>query len=320
MSKAAASNASPLLVPTRRPSVREVSYAVDGHTLSADGTRLHYYTIGERKPALVCCDGLGCDGYVWKYIAQELSPQHEVLRWHYRGHGTSDKPADRSRMRIQDLVEDLLAVLDANRIDKAVLLGHSLGVQVILEAHRRHPDRVEALIPICGSYGKPIDTFRDGPVMKAVFPVVSKLVNRFPETATKLWKILDSELSFQVALRTEVNGDLVKREDFRPYLTHIANVDPQLFVTLLEDAGKHDALPHLDDIDVPTLIIAGERDNFTPAWLSQVMHSRVRESELCVVPGGTHTAPIEVPELVTLRIQRFLQDRVLINQAPAATG
>ncbi len=49
--------------PVSRPTA---SFAAQGSVSSRDGTRIHHYTVGEGAPALVCCDGLGCDGYVWK--------------------------------------------------------------------------------------------------------------------------------------------------------------------------------------------------------------------------------------------------------------
>lgn len=284
--------------------------ALHGWVDSSDGTRLHYYVAGHGEPAIVCADGLGCDGYVWRYIARDFWPNHKIVRFHYRGHGQSAAPADRSRMRVEDLTEDLLAVIDKLGVQKAVLLGHSLGVQVILEFYRRHPDRVQALVPVCGSYGRPIDTFHNSAVLRRVFPAVKALTGRFPQEAQKLWSVIDTELSYQIAIRTEVNGELVRREDFRPYLKHLAAMDVQLFLRLLEDAGDHDSLDLLPSIEVPTLIIAGERDTFTPTWLSAVMHARIPGSELCVVPTGTHTAPIELPELVNLRLRRFLEERV----------
>jgi pimeloyl-ACP methyl ester carboxylesterase len=287
-----------------------VAFATEGYTTAKDGTRLHYSTVGQGAPALVCCDGIGCDGYAWKYIAQDFAARNRVVRWHYRGHGLSGNPSP-ERMRISDLVEDLVRVLDAQEIERAVLLGHSLGVQVILEAHRRHPDRVLALVPVCGSFGRPLDTFRDSNVLRRLLPAISRLVHRFPRAADALWRQFDSEFAYQVSLVTEANRALVRHSDFRSYFTHFAKMDPRLFVRLLDDASRHDALPHLTKIDVPMLIVAGEKDGFTPQWLSEIMHKRVRDSELCVVPSGTHTAPIEMPELITLRLQRFLDDRVL---------
>lgn len=305
--------------PSRPLAPASVPEAVSRFIESRDGTRLHVYTVGEGGPAMVFCDGLGCDGYVWKYLVEDLAPRHRLVRFHYRGHGRSDPPADRSKMRVSDLCDDLLSVLDAEGLEKAVLFGHSLGVQVILEFHRRHPERVLAMVPVCGSYGRPLDTFHDAKVAKYVFPVLRRIFRRFPSAAQKAWSIADTELAYQVALRTEVNGELVRREDFRPYLSHLGNMDVQLFMTLLADAAEHDALLHLQDIDVPTLIVAGTRDGFTPYWLSAVMHARIPNSELLTVPLGTHTAPIEDPELVCLRVRRFLDERVLpLEQEQAA--
>lgn len=282
----------------------------EGFATSRDGTRIHWYTQGTGEPTIVCCDGLGCDGYAWKYVARDFATDHRVIRWHYRGHGTSETPADPSAMRIEDLCDDLLAVLDAHEAQDVVLLGHSLGVQVILEFWRRHPERVKALVPMCGSYGRPADTFHDTPALKYALPFLKRVVNRHPKAAQFAWKVLDTDLSFHVAAKVEINGDLVKKEDFRPYLTHLSQMDVRLFLTLLDYASEHDALPFLPQIDVPTLIIAGENDQFTPAWLSNVMHARIPESELCTVPLGTHTAPIEMPELVNLRLRRFIEQRV----------
>src|SRR3954468_16806480 len=134
--------------PSATPAAKN-PYATNGYATSKDGTRLSYSSVGAGPVALVCCDGVGCDGYVWKYIADDLSAHFRVVRWHYRGHGLSDTPSDFSRYRLEHLCEDLEAVLNANGLDKAVLLGHSLGAQVVLEFHRRHPERVVALVPVC---------------------------------------------------------------------------------------------------------------------------------------------------------------------------
>lgn len=287
------------------------SFATNGYVDSADGTKIHYYTVGDGGPAIVCCDGLGCDGYVWKYVAEDLAPDFQVVRWHYRGHGQSGPPAHSSHMRIEDLCEDLEAVLKANGIEKAVLLGHSLGVQVILEFQKRHPERVIALVPVCGSYGRVTETFRDSTLPHLAFPWIMRFVRAFPSVTQRAWSVLDTELAYQIALRSDVNGDLVKREDFRPYLAHLGAMDVRTFFTLAESASINDNLLHLPEIDIPTLIVAGERDGFTPFWLSAVMHARIPDSELLAIPTGTHTAPIEMPELMTLRLRRFLEDRVL---------
>jgi pimeloyl-ACP methyl ester carboxylesterase len=286
-------------------------YASESYTPSSDGTRIHHYAVGEGTPAMVCCDGLGCDGYVWRYVVERFAPRHRVVRFHYRAHGTSATPADPARMRVSDLCDDLEAVMAAEGLDDAVLLGHSLGVPVMLEFQRRHPEKVRGLVALCGTYGRVTDTVRDHPLSRKVFGLLDAFVKRVPKAAQFAWQVLDTELAYQIAVHGDVNGRLVRREDFRPYLTHLARMDLRHFFTLVMDAGRHDLLGHLDTIRVPTLIFAGERDTYTPPWLSDVMHARIPGSELTTVPGGTHTAPIEMPELVTTRIARWLDEHGL---------
>src|SRR5471030_2815617 len=125
----------------------------EGFATGADGTRIHYSVVGKGEPALVLCDGIGCDGFVWKYIAREFASSHRIVRWHYRGHGKSAIPEDRSRTDFDDICDDLSAVIKAAGVTRPVLMGHSMGVQVALEFHRRHPEQVRALALICGSHG-----------------------------------------------------------------------------------------------------------------------------------------------------------------------
>src|SRR5437879_439108 len=97
---------------------------------------MHWSVVGDGAPALVCCDGIGCDGFAWKYIARDFATRNRIVRWHYRGHGRSGIPKDASRVGFDDISSDLDAVLQATGTAQAVLLGHSMGVQVALEHHR----------------------------------------------------------------------------------------------------------------------------------------------------------------------------------------
>jgi pimeloyl-ACP methyl ester carboxylesterase len=282
-----------------------------------DGASLYFQVQGEGLPGMLLCDGLGCDGFAWKYLAPYLVQQHRVVRWHYRGHGRSTCPADRTRIGMFYTCDDLRRVMDAAGLERAVLFGHSMGVQVALEFHRRFSHRVQGLVLLCGSYGTPLDTFHDSPLLKRVFPWLRQLVERFPTRTARLTRaLLSTELAMQVALSVELNRDLIQRADLEPYFEHLARMDPVVFVRTLDSLASHSAWDHLPHVDVPTLVIGGERDKFTPAWLSRKMAAQIPGAELMMVPQGSHTAPLESPQLVELRVERFLRERLRLPVPP----
>ncbi|HYO67799.1 MAG TPA: alpha/beta hydrolase, partial [Archangium sp.] len=150
-----------------------------------------------------------------------------------------------------------------------------------------------------------------------LFPFIRHTVESFPQPAARLTRaLLSTELAVQVALSVELNRSLLARNDLVPYFTHLANMDPVVFVRTLESAAHHSAWDHLPHVDVPTLIVAGERDKFTPAWLSRRMAAHIPDAEFMMVPQGTHAAPLEHRDLVELRVERFLREH-LTGSPPA---
>lgn len=282
---------------------------------SFDGTDLYTSTLGSGT-CLVLCDGLGCDGFVWRHLKRAFEDRCRIVHWNYRGHGLSAQPADPQALTVHDLCGDMKAVLDGLGVEKAVLLGHSMGVQVILEFALQNPDRVLGLVPICGSYGRPLTSFHGNDRAHRIYPYLNELVQRFTYRVQPVWqRLLLSELAYQVATRLEVNGKLVRRVDFEPYFQHMASMRPDTFMTLLGNLNQHTVEDRLPELQTPTLIVAGEQDTFTPAWLSRRMQQLIAGSELLVMPGGTHTAPIEIPELLHLRLARFLDTHFVERQA-----
>ena len=284
-----------------------------GYAVASDGSPLFYESWGERgeRSPVLLCDGIGCDGYVWRYLRQDLADRF-ALHPHYRGHGRTAAPRDAARVTIEDLADDIACVLDDAQVDRAVLIGHSMGVQVALETYRRHADRVAGLVLVCGASSHPLRTFQGSATLDKLLPTIEKWVQRVPRgVLNRLTRtFLPTRLSFEVATRLEIRRELIEPSDFMPYLEGMARIDTRLFVAMLSSAGQHSADDLLPDIKVPVLVVAGERDGFTPAERSRAMAAAIPGAELLEIPNASHTAPIERPHLVDSTIRDFVARRI----------
>lgn len=276
-----------------------------------DGLSLFYEVRGDGGVPAILCDGLGCDGFVWKYLWPVLTAKRRVMHWHYRGHGASGVPAEPGRIGMDFTCDDLVRLMDHLSIESGVLFGHSMGTQVALEFHRRYPKRVKGLVLLCGCYGTPLDTWHDHTLMRVVFPRIAKLVERYPDAARAIaGAVMGTDFALSVAINGELNPELIARSDFAPYMRHLQRMDPLMFVRTLDSLKDHSALDHLPHVDVPTLVVGGEIDKFTPVWLAQRTAELIPKAEYLFVPRGSHTAPLERPGMVNHAIDRFLRERV----------
>ncbi len=288
-----------------------IRYDETGFALGPDGTRLFWGRAGVATggPTIVLCDGIGCDGFAWRYLHPDLAKDHDVVHWHYRGHGRSGPPRDRTRLVVPALAEDLRAVLDATGVDRAVLFGHSMGTQVILEALRSFPERVRALVLVCGSYGKVTQTFHGSDMLHNVLPALVEAVKRNHGLARAIWGRVPAKLAYRIAgLSKEIDALAIREEDFHWYWEHVGLMDPDVFLPLLQAAGEHSAEDMLADVRVPTLVVAAERDMFIPCQLSERLAQLVTNAQLHVIRGGTHAAPIEQPTLILEHVRAFLSE------------
>ena len=280
-----------------------------------DGTRLFVRTMPARDEAtklgvsVVFCDGILCDGFIWKYLWPGLAEVSDVTHWHYRGHGRSAQPVDKTRIDIGAHATDLKSVRDAFVGEKpCVIIGHSMGTQVALESWRRYPQNVKGIVLVCGSYGKVTQSFRGVPILDMILPKLMDIVDKQPEIVRAIWSRIPPEMALKAALLArDVDPGHVRREDMLPYLKHMTHVDFPMFLRMLRAAGDHSAEEWLGEVDVPVLIVAGEKDTFTPASLSEAMAERIPNAELLMVTGGSHVAPIEQPDLVGARIRAFVE-------------
>jgi pimeloyl-ACP methyl ester carboxylesterase len=291
---------------------------VGGETFvtSVDGTRLYVRSrpgpsSRPSKVTAVLCDGIACDGFIWKYLWADLAEVMPVVHWHYRGHGRSGVPQDPARIGVEALAEDLAEVRRALGLGPVVLFGHSMGCQVALEELRGHGVEVRGLVLICGSSGRITHTFKGTQVMAQYLPGLIAKVESFPGLFRALWGHVPAELAAKAArLLGEVDGKTIQIEDLIPYMKHMVDIDLGMFLRMLRLAGEHSAADLLPSIQVPALVVAGGNDSFTPPVHAQSMAEALPRSELLLVPTATHVVPLERPDLVRMRVLRFLQDTV----------
>lgn len=289
------------------PSAFPWAYAV-----GRDGTPLFYesWGVSDGRPAIAYCDGIGCDGYAWRYLREHLAARRSVHS-HYRGHGRTPAPADRARVRVEDLADDVAAVLDDAELPRAVIIGHSMGVQVALETYRRHRAKVAGLVLVCGAPSHPLRTFRGSAALEQLLPKIQRVTSRLPSVVNQLTRwVLPTKLAYEVASLFEIQRELVRPADFMPYLEGMSRVDIRLFLAMLAAAGEHDAEDLLPAVDVPVLVISGGRDGFTPPERSRVMAQVIPRANLVEIPDGSHTAPIERPDVVCEAVSHFLATRI----------
>lgn len=292
-----------------------------GFARTDDGLQLYWRAMGD-GPTLVCCNGVGVSTFFWKYVARHFRDRFRVVLWDYRGHGLSSTPVDveHADLSIERNARDLETVLQAvGATEPCVLLGHSMGCQVILEYTKQFPHRVRALVPMFGTFARPLDTFMDNPSSRRIFDVVNRIAGVTGKLGTRLIRPLyASPLAFSIGKRTGlVDRYYAPREDIEMYLEHLNHMDPRVFLRMVEVMADHDLTDFLPDVDVPTLIIAGEKDLFTPLHRSKRMAELIRGSELMVLPEGSHAAIVEHPETINLRVERFFAERVFRRDAAA---
>lgn len=290
----------------RKPA--ETPESLESFAEGLDGTRLYVrQRVGAGPTVFVLCDGIVCDGYIYKYLWDDLAAFGSVAHWNYRGHGRSGLPVDPKCIRVVDHATDLDAVRKHLGDPPVVLVGHSFGTQVALEAYRLRPERVTALLLLSGSFGRVTYTFKGSDMLATVLPELIGFVERHPRLARAVWSRLPVQLGLQLArLSRDIDFSHVRVEDVRPYFEHAAHVDFEMFLHMLREAGEHSAEDLLPQIGIPTLVVAGERDSFTPPALSQAMAEAMPHGEYVLIPGGTHILPLEERERVNEAIAAFL--------------
>jgi pimeloyl-ACP methyl ester carboxylesterase len=287
--------------------------------VSFDGTEIAYQAVGRGRPILLC-NGLGGSWEAWSHQIQYFRDRYRLLSWDYRGLYGSAAPRDPKALTIAHHARDALWLLREERADRAAVVGWSMGVQVGLELFRAAPERVASLGMVNGVAGRPWDYVFNLNLVGRLLPpflrglrsmprtieAIVRQATRLPDPGTWVKRIGLAAGGFD----EQVAGEVI--EKFRA-------LDMDMFIRLLEQMGEHDAWDLLPMIDVPVLIVAGSRDVFTPRSAAERMARRTRGSEIMIIPGATHYAALEYPEMVNLRLEKFLRERGY-EAAPTSAG
>lgn len=118
--------------------------------VTLDGVRFHYLDWGGDGDAVVLLAGLGCTAHVFAELAPHLADRFRVLALTRRGHGLSDRV--KSGHALADAAEDARGLLDALGIDRAHVVGHSMGGGEVSALAARHPGRVASVVYLDGAY------------------------------------------------------------------------------------------------------------------------------------------------------------------------
>ena len=278
---------------------------------ATDQTTIAWTVAGPQTHAgdpVVLCNGIACSDAYWFGVAPRLARTRAVIRWDYRGHGRSGDPVDRSEIGAAAFTEDLRTVMDAAGIDRAVLVGHSYGVQVVLEAYRRYPQRVAALVAVAGAAGRPLSRGRERDAGDALLAAVRRFAAGMPQVASRTWEaVWDSPSVLRLARVLGGTTAAAPPEVMRQYFAHVRDRDPELLLEMMDAMQQHRADDLLPMLDAPLLVLAGDRDGLTPLSVLRAMALSAPNGELAIRHGAAHTLPAEHPAWVASEIDRFLR-------------
>ncbi len=282
------------------------SFPIEEHVaMRSDGTELHYVSAGRGLPVLLL-NGLGGPRSVWNGVIAHLSDRYRFLAWDYRGIGV-DEPCARS---VSEHAADACTILEAAALPRAALVGWSVGVQVALEVFHRAPERVASLVLINGgaramwANGAP-SAFAGKLIARAL-----TLLQRSPKIATlAARRALHSPEAFTWARRMHLVGDQVSADMFAQITQSFLQLDVPAYLETLRRSAEHDGSDVLRHVDVPTLVIAGDRDPFSSRASMEHLVNAISGAEYLALPGAGHYVLLDDVERVSLRIEKFWNER-----------
>jgi len=252
---------------------------------------ISYNDEGKEKDAVIIfIHGFPFNKSMWNKQAEALKENYRIISYDVRGHGNSD--AGTEDFSIDLFANDLLNLMDALKIDKAILCGLSMGGYIALNAIENYPDRFDALILS--------DT---------------NCIADTPEVKEKRLKTIESIRNDGVGkFADESIKNLFAPESFSTKKKEIAAVremivhttEESLCNTLRAFYERKETCSKLSDIYVPVLIMVGEEDKITPLAAAQLMNEKIKESLLSKIEHAGHLSNIENPLEFNNQLEEFV--------------
>jgi pimeloyl-ACP methyl ester carboxylesterase len=256
-------------------------------TKTVNGHEIGYEEAGHGTP-LVLLHGFPLDARIWAKQREALASKFRVITPDLRGFG---KSASGATFSLEDLADDVHALLAELKALPAILGGLSMGGYVSLAYVKKHPADLRGLILI--------DTKAEGdtPEGKQAREKMIQLVREEGSSA-----VAEQMMPKMLAPDAEKARPGVARE-LRQIMENCPPLTIEHALSAMRDRPDHSS--NLPSIAAPTLIIVGEHDAITPPKVAEAMHSAIPKSKLEVIKGAGHMSPMEQPEQVNRAIASF---------------
>jgi pimeloyl-ACP methyl ester carboxylesterase len=252
-----------------------------------------YFEQAGSGPPLLLIPGLGRTCQMWEQVVSELSESFSLIMPDNRGMGRSvSKRAPRS---LADLAVDLIELLDALQLDRAHVLGISLGGMIAQWLAVEHPARVGKLVLVSTAH-------RFAPYLREMGMLIGHALRYFPRAVfDRTVEVLGSSPAFIDANPNGVAERVGAQEQARLGRSTIAR---QLMCLAASDGAQIDYR-----IEAPTLVMVGDQDALIPPTYGREIAQAIPRSEFLTLPGCGHNPFTEAPEAAVPAIVEFLNRR-----------
>lgn len=253
-----------------------------------NGISMNYEVYGQGEPVLFI-HGFPLSGQMWNETVASLKGDYRLIVPDLRGHGGSTATAEAT---MGDYADDLAALLEhLKEARPVVVVGLSMGGYVALEFYRRQSRRVRAMVLV--------DTRAE-----ADAPEAAKGRREMADKVLREGSRVAADAMIGKLFAPEAAAEMRSR-----WQTIMAATPPRgVAAALLGMAGRVDSLSTLSSMNVPTLVVVGEKDVITPPDGARRMHETVQGSRLEIIPGAGHMAPVEKPVLFNAILKKFLDE------------